>query len=329
MALYRWETRIGWIWNATTYVTQAEYDALPSTKLTNNVNYWIYEWDGTDNTLEMFVKNWVSYCIPQWWTKIWCVDLLLVWWWGKWWGTWWVNGNYASWWWWGWGWVYCKNVLLYSDGWYVYPVIVWCSNSWDSIALWYCAQWWWCWWNWYCISPWRWWNAWWAGLCWATISASHQWWGGNWCLYWWWGWGAWEDWQIWNYGSSWTWWYWWCGVQTDFFWSNMYVSAWWGWWNLWCGWAQWWWDGSATWWWDSRMWCPATTYWSWWGAIWWWDWYWACIWWDWCQWIVGIRYKTNWSWWIKPSSTWWCKYEYWEYTIHCFTVNDNFSVVFK
>lgn len=71
MALYRWETRIGWIWNATTYVTQDEYDLLPSTKLTNNVNYWIYEWNVWEETVTKFIKNWESYAV--WWGWSWDV----------------------------------------------------------------------------------------------------------------------------------------------------------------------------------------------------------------------------------------------------------------
>jgi hypothetical protein len=68
-------------------------------------------------------------------------------------------------------------------------------------------------------------------------------------------------------------------------------------------------------------WNPATYYWWWGGGAYWCSTYSqaSCAWWDWCQWIVILRYKTDWSCWISNQSRWWTKTTCWDYTIHTFT----------
>lgn len=316
------KTTTGYKWNDwIAYYTEAEYECLPDTKLTDGINYWIYDWDWTDNTLISLVKNWVSYCIPQWWTKYWYVDFLIVWWWGSW--NKWINSwNYWSWgWWWGWFiecfWVPINNNTLQ------YWVVVW---------------WWWLWWGSACWSAscffWYqayWWKYWmhcdaWPGACWwnswaSSVDAScHIWWSWAWincscCRHsWWWGGWAWWDWC--SAINEYCWWDWWIWKASSMSWELKYYWWWGGWaWCCYCWiwWCWWWWNATGA----GTPWCDATYYW-------WWGWaiqYWSssCCAWSWCQWIVIIRYKTDWSCWIKNTSSWWCKYTCWDYTIHCFT----------
>lgn len=331
MALYRWSTKlagIGSIPPSTQYMTQCCYDNLPSSKLTDWINRGIYTSD-EDFTLEKFIKNWVEYCLGWWgWVKSWCIDILVVWWWGG--GT----TQYVSWWWWAWWFIECSWYVLNSLD-VCYPVTVWCwwcsqfctiieckgSNWWDSCfhSIKACWWWswkprgcststigWWSWWGWdYCYQynyPWLWidwqWNKWW-----------------NWCLHynwWWWGWA----WTAWCNGSEASWGNWWAWKCSSISWELCRYA--WGWgWGAWgtCTWWTWW----CWWWWNwvntCNTWCNATYYWWWWG---WWD----SRHWTWYQWVVILRYKTDWSCWIKNTSIGWCKYECWDYTIHCFTCVD-------
>ena len=333
MALYRWETRIGWIWNATTYVTQDEYDCLPSTKLCNNVNYWIYESDWTDNTLNMFIQNWV--CFYFWQKKQeWAIDILVVWW--GWWGGqyWWCASCWNCVQWWGWGWWYVKYCECYPIlEWWCTTIVVWAwwwaqsewwdSCFWDVVSLWWWAWAWnnpynweqwrgatycWTWWGWYSNS-WANWQSAWDWSSWATWSIWGNWGNWTWCKDcniawgWWWATWVWAEWLCW-----WAWGAWYC---SDIEWTAHYYGWGWAWGNSACAWCDWWW---ATW-------CCATYYW--WGG-------WGNSW-GWCQWIVVVRYKTNGSWINATSTTWWCKYTCWDYTIHKFTTpwSDTLNIVLK
>lgn len=259
-------------------------------------NKWVTVWNITLDCYAPCID-----AIQTWWGVSPNIDFLLVGW--GWWGG--INnvgsGMNAIWWW-GWAWwiVVCCN----------YPV------SWE-----------------YCITVGTWWavnNKWWDS-CFNDIVA--YWWG-----YWW----------RWN-GTWWNWWSWWWGA------SCAYTTAWWSWcgwvprlqWCSWTSWGdirycwRWWWPNN--WWWMTSditwyqicIWtgwrpytCPVCSYcWS------WWNWWFTasnqaviCAATNWCQWLVVVRYKTDWSMWIN-CATWWCVYTCWEYTIHCFTSNDTFTVV--
>lgn len=67
MALYRWNNKLAWVWSApwTVYLTQSEYDLLPSSKTSNNINYWIYV-SAQDHTISKFIKNWTEYTVWGW-----------------------------------------------------------------------------------------------------------------------------------------------------------------------------------------------------------------------------------------------------------------------
>lgn len=257
------------------------------------------------------------------WPKTWYVDVLVVWW-----GWWWLG------WWWGWGWVLiCQNVgiLLWSS----YDITVWCWWCWLCYTKsWECSKWgnskfssitalwWWGWgscynviWGWV-----DWWSGWWAWPNWQCQTIAWKWAEGMWC----------DGWVPWNYWGGWWWWAWvqgswvtcngclwwngWNWKQSDISWQNCYYWWWWGgvsfnnmprscWWLG--GWWAWWIR------WNGNIWCSATSYW-------WWWWGGATCWWNWYQWIVIVRYKTDWSCWIS-NWNWWVKYTCWAYTIHCFS----------
>lgn len=256
--------------------------------------------------------------------KNWCIDLLVVgWWWEGWINMWWWWG------WWGWGVVVCESLLLSSEC-SSYNICIWAwwtnySNWWDSSFDEIVAYWGWRWGGKYQDNNIYYPNIWWSGGWWGSsintswcVWCDGQWnkgwnwtyksgsgWQG-WNLWWWWGW-AWTAWCDASTGSN-SWWNGWNWILNNFSWANCYYWGWW-WWDWvwlngvtgtpWCWWLWWWGNG----------WCNATFY----GWGWWWNW------WGWYQWVVILRYKTDGSSWICNTSTWWCKYICWDYTIHCFT----------
>lgn len=267
---------------------------------------------------------WVTLCVywkqkqtqPQ---KVWYIDLLVVWWWWGWWHwSWWSSWNSPWWGWWAWWYILCTCYPITEKS----SIVVWAwwpnsNNWWSSIAFWLTAYGWWRWQmgttsSWYSACPWgSWW--WWSNWCWCC------WQGHNWSTQhpWWWGWAC----------SPGTWNTWWAWCQNTLLWYEQYFAAWW-WWRWWYWWTWWWWNWYWVGW--ASAWQPWTTR----GSWWWWGncGTWSPAWWDWCQWIVVVRYKTDWSWWLCPTSAWWCKYTCWEYTIHCFVTTgytDYFVPVFK
>ena len=291
--------------------------------------------------------------IPTWWGgKI--VDVMVVaWGWGGW------NRVYYSFGVWGWGWAgwyieECKHFISEDSycivvwAWWT-PYQNWCNSCfWNEIVtLWWWKGWGWCWGSWwwaslcnmsdlsYCYIWWEacavWWKLWWHdwGLTWYYCSASATCW-----MWWWWGWACWPWMSNIRYactsysGGSFPW-YWWKWVFNNFAWVTR-CYAWWGWgWSTdnsirWY-WCCWWWNGWVRW----TVWCNATTYWSWW----WWAWFstsWDICWGCWCQWIVVVRYPTDWSYGINSAAggntcrT--CTIDWVEYCIHEFTSNWTFCI---
>lgn len=170
---------------------------------------------------------------------------------------------------------------------------------------------------WLITGQWNWWDWFTSDINWT----SH--------VYWWWGW-AWA--------VPWANWFWAWNIWVTGYWMALPSCWWWAWWNwAWCDsyclpvywynncytctvpnccyivndpWDHncnakyyWWWGG---WW--TRSWLTYTSYW---------------IWWDWCQWIVIIRYPTDWSYWLKNDTSWWtittCTIDWKEWRIHTFT----------
>ena len=305
MAIYRWCTKVSWIgrsfnpWNL-----GCEWQVLTRTQC------W-YEWSdsqwGWDN-----------------WPK---VDVLVVaWGWG---------GSY-----WGWGWWAvedCRKFPLWDVTTFAITIWAWwnsaCSryytgcNWWDSCFLNIVAYWWWgggkYWWGWT-----AWWNWWWWGtssnwwMIWWIWKQWFSWWKWGICWWWWWGW-AWWPWlaSIHYYdnnslaygGVGWQWWQW----YYNSFWSECLYWSWGWWWGKVVG------DNAFSWWWN--WWCQlgtsATYYWWGWG----WSWEYSCCWWNWCQWIVIVKYKTNWDCWFT-TATWWTITTDWDYTVHTFTSDWTFCI---
>ena len=281
--------------------------SISETSITWLLPSWWSEWQVLTKT-----ASWCDWCDASGWGGwVWYIDYLMVWWW---WGGW----CYWAWW---WGWViemFCQWVY-----WIQYPIKIgaWWAAQWDSldwrwwdtIFMWM-AYWWWRWGS--DVQQFAdWWvNSWWWGN-WAIYSAgliwwwAYCWWSRSSCSAWWWGWWAWWNWCN---ASERKWWDWWIWVKSSISWTQYWY--WWWWWGssyraswsnpTWC-WVDWWWD----WWYYNTNWCDATYY------GWWWWWKWG----RWYQWVVIIRYKTDWSCWVTTASTWWCKYTCWAYTIHCFT----------
>ena len=276
--------------------------------------------------IDKWVDVWASLTIDEYaacildistWPKTWYIDILVVWWGWNW---------SAPRWWWGWGWWawWLIEINWYPISWENCPVTVWGIGQ-DSCFWFQVAKWWWNWWgcgwrwgDWW--SWWWWWAQWWAW--WAWISWQwNNWWNYNWNSGWWWWWAWWAWCNATNVNTPWNWWSWKCSCIS---WSCQWYSAWWWWWwangSTW--WTWWWWDGKPYW----TRWCDATSYWSWW----WWSVNGTA--WCWCQWIVILRYKTDWSCWICGNSLWWCKYTCGQYTIHCFTgtaMTEQFIPVYK
>ena len=308
MALYRWCTKVSWIGRVpwTEYMTQDTYDALPSSKLTDNVNRGIYT-DSEDTTLEKFIKNWVEYCLGWGGEKIWTLELLVVWWWGWW--SWVTNGVLA---WWGWAWwlIYCPSYSTQSN---TYNITIWkwwsIASPWTNSCFWWLVAYWggrWSSYSYYCQACLSWWSGWWGvvGGCWWLWCSWqwYNWW--CWCTWWawWWGW-AWEAWGNATTTTSWNWWNWCC---LDISWEY----CWYAWW--WAGWKQ--------------YNCTQWVWWCWCDYCWWWGRWAGCGGWytEWKDWIVIVRYKTSWS--HIAWANWWTKYVCWDYTIHCFTANWTFEV---
>lgn len=283
-------------------------------------------------------------------------DVMVVWWWGG-------GGTTcnALWWWWGWAWWLAIRCRLYLPD-NSYTVVVWAWGywwtsgtngcNWGTSCFWCLVQlnWWWgggsqcwtsrnwangwSWWWWYgntgwsCpaywwlanaySSTWRWWNQWWSAYYLCSWYSCKWWWG------WWYGrpWYSNARYQLdlnWCYVDCYTgyWWYWYYG---NFCWANACYAWWWGWWGG-CG-CYWWWNWASV---SCCVWMSATTYWSW--------WWWGCCrygWWNWRQWIVIVRYPSDWSYWIN-CATWWtvttCTIDWTEYKIHKFTTNWTFTIV--
>lgn len=184
----------------------------------------------------------------------------------------------------------------------------WTWNPWGSWGgVWACCN------NYMYMYSWPWlpfqWNAWGRTLCLGTCCACYNTWGGGW-------------------GAGWTWtssiwccmWFWdgWPWIVLDIEGTQKCYAWGWGWGGYCCGGSasHWGWAG----WRNGVSWGNWTTPWSWWG--------WGSPnnnWWLGANWIVVVRYPTDWSYWITDA-TGWCKYTCWDYTIHCFTQNDNFIV---
>lgn len=229
------------------------------------------------------------------------VDFLLVWGWGWWW-------NWAGWcWgWWGWWWgvIYCNDYHLTAES--------------SSIVIgWWWSAWWGNWWN-SCfgslVAYWWWWG-------WERFSSWQNWWS------WWWGWAGWWNKSWWSPCDSRYWKSWWSAVDSQWGWGwGWYSSSWWwwsgsawgGWWSWLCSDISWWYSWYWSWWWGG---CYSWHSWGWPGWYWcWWNWqWWYSDWWSWwwCQWIFIMRYNKN-RWY---DISWWCKYECWDYCIHCFISN--------
>lgn len=257
-------------------------------------------------------------------TKWFDVDFLLVaWGWGWWYWGWWYR---SGWGWWAWWLIYCTKYQIWDID--TASITIWAgwwggANWWNSV---FCSTlfnivscWWWAWGS--MCARWCSWGSWWWGgssyywdcYWWSWVAWQWNWWWTGWWdeNSWGWGWASWGWWGGVNY-QSWGWW-WWC--QLNISWTNTWYSWGWGWWagcvyawgdSRW-RWANWWWNWWRWWWWWS-----ATTYWSWWG--------WGSAssgWGSWCQWIFIMRYNKN-CWY---DISWWCKYECWDYCIHCFTSN--------
>jgi len=271
----------------------------------------------TDYKVVKLMRNWVEYCMPKSWIDwaAWIIDLLVVGWGWHWWMWYYTSG----WGWWGWWVIYRENVALRSS---INSVKVWAW--WENSCFWSCVAYaWWTWWTWntYGQTWWCWWSWWWAWwTCFVSMNAccrnfqwlnyADQW--KPWKMaqqdYYWWGWGwAWETTIYWTV--------WWDWFTTDISWASCTYAWWWtGWRCTSAWWAGWGWKGAGCWTYAAWDW---TYYWWGWGG-----WYYCstnCCWWRWYQWIVILRYKTDWSSWINPDcALWWCKYCCWDYTIHCF-----------
>lgn len=315
MALYRWETRIGWVWNATTYVTQAEYDALPSTKLTNNVNYWIYDGTPGKETINKFIKNWVSYLAWWWESKYWdwsdwdvtiTEDTIL--------NAWqqyqfnnlticpWATVSFSweggakirvSWLFHNMGTIDMTNIDVqpyeYMDRDTMYKIY---NTTWDLwIEFW---------------KGWKWWKVYhWYNCCEVTGSRP------DWCdatenCWWaWWQWSAAWGAASWNNWGNWWNWYAWCIYGVD-----VQVIPWWaggGWWYNWNWWN--WWDI----WYPTCRWCNGTLYATWWEkCVVWWNWWNWWILWNWWKWWNAM----TWIWRFKGGrwGDWYCWWAWWDAT---------------
>lgn len=307
-----------------TYTIQASEEApapwTADTIITLNPTTWnIYLWD---KVLVWRTKNLQAQ-----------VDLTAVGWWGAGWGGWYCCDGYhfAGSWWWG-GEVLSGKYVLEKKS---YDVVIWCwgkhvSGGHDTSKYpWYTSSWldwgdtkfgaitahWWQGAKNYSNSLCSiWWTSW-GGYSWAT--PQRRCWGG-----WWWGAGAawaacWCPFRHWGNGWAWKCWFgWWWWGGTYYFNSQ---DCWWAW-GTWGGWA--WWN-------CDQNWCNATCYWWWWG-------WWASRyegtynWGDGCQWIVIVKYASDWSDWIS-CATWGTvtteTIDDVEYCVHTFTANWTFCIV--
>jgi len=315
MALYRWNTKVSWIWQS----FNPENIGTEWQVLTKTNSWYAYcdvpeELPTTWNVWDVLTKtaDWVAFSAPQgWWSKM--VDVLLMWAWG-WWGWWWCTNVINDWWgWWAWE--------LKIVNWYVVN-----SDS-ISVTVWAWGTWWNTW------RPWvPWWN--WCPTKFWDLSAMWGWWGWGWhnsnymdCWIWkdwanwWWAWGwyigVWQCmWRPFNCGHYWAW-----PSCTNNNWN------WWGWWG---GiWGNAWFEGRPF---CSTSWnCKYFYWWPWkfvcfWGTVrciwWWWHWWsalyntapsnyvcwqnsllarlqWTCFWW-WCWWAISPINWCNWT-----ANTWW------------------------
>lgn len=265
------------------------------------------------------------------WHVYWYVDLLVVWWWGGWSRA----TDCFAWWWWGAGWFIYSHCLPISENvescpvsvgaWWAMncnwcPTYFWNSTPWSEFYAYWWGAWWaystacngWSWWGW---GWWRCTNGW-TGTAWQWNK------GGTWCYsYWWWWWG-WANLQGRDSTYACRWWDGWAALANYISGGLVYYAWWWGGGTSRCCTSSTpWWSGGSGAWWDGgtcgHRWRNAVTYWSWWGGGWWWTS--NYCWWAWCQWVVYIRYHTDWSDWIKPTSTWGTRYNCGVYTIHRFT----------
>ena len=334
-----------WPWNyysSSTFITNTSWDW--SSQQNDNLRWWetwVVQWWAEltvwnqSITLASENSDWFMSAsdkkkldsIKAGWLIVWMVDVLVVWGWWAWW-TWSTNYVWSAGWWWGGWWVlYCQWKMIFQ---WNYNIVVWsgwtaygsCScNWWYSCFSDICAAWWWAWWS--GLVNWcSWWSWWWAWGCYGDTSrsawcwTSWQW--NNWwkscycwtCSFWWgWWWGA-----GCNASGDW-WWKWGDWTPISITWTDTYYWAWWGWWSSKSWWIVWaWWNwGWWRWGYCKENWISWTWYWSWgWGGG------GLCRWWWGSKWIVVIRYKKDWSYWIV-NATGWTKYECWDYCIHCFT----------
>lgn len=294
---------------------------------------WVTVWNSV--SLSCYYK-----CVDEIQTWSWYnIDVLVVWWW---WSGWWskyINSRnwYPNWWGWGWGWWVIE--VLKGSFWNFYGnsvcVQVWCASWWcnrwcDSYFGALKACWGWKWGRWRYSDPWEdgsttWWS-WWG---WGTCPWSWN----QWCPWISWQWYAWADACPWQW-AWWGWWAWWPAIWCNWgiwylsciTWTPTYYGWGWGWgWHssdacAWVWWCWWWWPWAYCWWVVNNK---CGTY------YWWWGWGATCdSWgWPWYQWIVIVRYPTDWSYWFT-TATWWncCVTCNW-YKIHCFTSNWTFTIV--
>lgn len=259
------------------------------------------------------------------------IDILMVWWgWDGWDGYWYNQSNYYSYWWWGGG----GRVIWLQRFWINSGVfeIKTQENCWrgkDLCWFWLIAYWWGHWWG-TCMwcragcKPTCWWNWGWAwgasgsgtnkpqtmdggysGWETCTWSSGYITWAWGWA---WWG-GCW-----WNASrQNWCcncvcWWDWWPCIVSDISWQSVCYAWWWGW-GTWVA---------------GLWWCWFWVWWNWWGwsysgnrqavdACCCWSWWWGGVnlaetaynyrWHWWCP-ILILRYKLDWSCWIREACWW-------------------------
>lgn len=304
--------------------------------------------------------DWVSTTCEV--SRVFSVDLLAIWW-GGWWWDWrqWWDWNAV--WGWGWAWWVINQQCVAFQSW-IYNITIWTwwwcwcpwCNWWDTsiCGSWLLqniiAKWWWGWgiwadWSLNGLNWWSWWWWWWRyNCCWIWWSWVEWQWNCWWIAcntyrdgyvpWWWWGWWASEIWCNWRdyqwYSDIGIWWKWWDWICSDISWELLRYAWWWGWWSskrqytCWVWWCWWGWN----WWWYCNTAASWNYYWWWGGGGAWCGWasYVKGNWWTWYQWLVIIRYKTDWSCWIT-NATGWCKYTCGDYTIHCFTSDWAFCII--
>lgn len=329
MALYRWDTKVSWIWQS----FNPENTGTEWQVLTKTCSWYAYcdvsSWWGWDELIQSHEWCWVSWTIerPSWatyaiiqqyncWT--WC---FCYWDWNSlymtptsnlkcWQSIYACNTNWCLCY---WG-CHCHDINFFwptyswVTPWEIEFLIVGWGWGWGaafkSNTMYYSWWGWWAWWfiedtafvkSWvYNITVWAWWY--WS---WCPSIAF-------WCVaYWWWYWWTWNGYGSYGWCSwgSWGWWFWYT--------YNWYSCNWWAW-GSWCSWQwyKWWnWDCATAWAWG---WGWAGWAWECWNTWTWWLWKCSCISWElqWYAWGWGWAPYWCWScwWWNSTAkSSWeWC-----------------------